>query len=65
MKYILQVASGAFPRFLSHFEMTDTGLTPVITALKQDAILMSQQEAQSQLSKLQAKWRNAQIVELN
>lgn len=63
MKYILQVASGVFPRFLSHFEMTDMGLTPVITALKQDAIPMSQKEAKSQLLKLQAKWHNAQIVE--
>ena len=61
--YIVQVCSGVLPRYLSHYLMTDTDLTPVIAVSKSNAMPMTKADAETAFSKLVQSWPLAQVIE--
>ena len=43
--FIIQVCSGILPRYLSHYLVTETGLTPVITIHKSKAMPLTDSDS--------------------
>lgn len=61
--FILQVASGVLPRYLAHYQITDTGLTPVITVDKTKAMPLTDADAKDAFNRLFPTWPQLKIVE--
>ena len=61
--FIIQVASGALPRYLAHYQMTDTGLTPVITIHKSEAMPLTDADAKDAFDRMLPTWPQLKIVE--
>ncbi|MCC4773205.1 hypothetical protein AB4077_21830 [Vibrio cyclitrophicus] len=61
--YIVQVCSGILPRYLSHYQVTDTGLTPVITVSKSKAMPLTDADIQDAFNRLLPAWPLMKVVE--
>ncbi|MEZ9606455.1 hypothetical protein AB4268_02975 [Vibrio cyclitrophicus] len=60
---IIQVCSGILPRYLSHYLVTDTGLTPVITVNKSKAMLLTDTDIQDAFNRLLPAWPLMKVIE--
>ncbi|SBS68609.1 hypothetical protein [Vibrio atlanticus] len=62
--YIVQVCSGILPRYLSHYLVTDTGLTPVITVSKSKAMPLTDADSQDAFNRLLPVWPQMKVIEV-
>tara|TARA_Y100001960_G_C14449809_1_gene716756 strand:+ start:171 stop:362 length:192 start_codon:yes stop_codon:yes gene_type:complete len=61
--FIIQVCSGILPRYLSHYLVTETGLTPVITIHKSKAMPLTDADAKDAFNRLLPTWPQLKVVE--
>ncbi|MFS1981087.1 hypothetical protein CWO07_17800 [Vibrio splendidus] len=61
--FIIQVCSGVLPRYLSHYLVTDTGLTPVITVHKDKALPLTDADSQDAFKRLLPFWPQMKVIE--
>lgn len=61
--FIIQVCSGILPRYLSHYLVTESGLTPVITIDKSKAMPMTDADAKDAFNRLLPAWPLVKLVE--
>jgi len=61
--FIIQVCSGILPRYLSHYLVTESGLTPVITIDKSKAMPMTDADAKDAFHRLLPAWPLVKLVE--
>ena len=62
--FIIQVCSGILPRYLSHYLVTESGLTPVITIDKSKAMPMTDADAKDAFNRLLPTWPQLKVVEV-
>ncbi|OBT29133.1 hypothetical protein A9263_03485 [Vibrio cyclitrophicus] len=60
---IIQVCSGVLPRYLSHYIVTDTGVTPVITVYKSEAMFLTNADVQDAFKRLLPVWPQMKVIE--
>lgn len=60
--YIIQVCSGILPRYLSHYLVTDTGLTPVITVNKSKAMPLTDADSKDAFYRLLPAWPLMKVI---
>ncbi|CAH7147474.1 conserved hypothetical protein [Vibrio chagasii] len=60
--YIVQVCSGILPRYLAHYQITETGLTPVITIHKSKAMPLTDADAKDAFNRLLPAWPLLKLV---
>ncbi|CAH6811247.1 conserved hypothetical protein [Vibrio chagasii] len=60
--YIVQVCSGILPRYLCDWQITGTGVTPVITVHKSNAMPLTDADIESAFNRLLPSWPQLKVV---
>ncbi|MGF1711014.1 hypothetical protein L4C37_10630 [Vibrio kagoshimensis] len=61
--FVVQVCTGVLPRYLSHYLMTDSGLSPVITVHKSKAMPCTDADVKDAFNRLLPAWPLMKVVE--
>lgn len=62
--FILQVASGVLPRYLHDWQVTDSGITAVITVHKSKAMPLTDADAKDAFNRLLPTWPLLKVLEV-